>query len=136
MIEVENLRKAYGERLLIDGLSFRLPPGGIVGIIGPNGAGKSTLFRMLTGAELPDSGTIRVGPTVQLAYVDQSRDSLNARNTVWQEISGGLDMIKVGNYEMSSRGYVGRFNFRGTSNSSTSGNCPVESATACIWPSC
>ena len=113
VIEVENLRKAYGERLLIDGLSFRLPPGGIVGIIGPNGAGKSTLFRMLTGAEQPDFGTIRVGPTVQLAYVDQSRDSLNARNTVWQEISGGLDMIKVGNYETSSRGYVGRFNFRG-----------------------
>ena len=113
VIEVDKLRKAYGERLLIDGLSFRLPPGGIVGIIGPNGAGKTTLFRMLTGAEQPDVGTIRTGPTVQLAYVGQSRDVLNDRNTVWQEISGGLDMIRVGNYETSSRGYVGRFNFRG-----------------------
>jgi len=113
VIEVEGLRKAYGERLLIDGLSFRLPPGGIVGIIGPNGAGKTTLFRMLTGAEQPDAGAIRVGPTVQLAGVDQSRDALEGGNTVWQEISGGLDMIRVGNYETSSRGYVGRFNFRG-----------------------
>ncbi|MFZ2508547.1 MAG: energy-dependent translational throttle protein EttA [Steroidobacteraceae bacterium] len=113
VIEVERLRKAYGERLLIDGLSFRLPPGGIVGIIGPNGAGKTTLFRMLSGEEEPDAGTVRVGPTVKLAYVGQSREVLNDLNTVWQEISGGLDMIRVGNYETSSRGYVGRFNFRG-----------------------
>ena len=113
VIEVENLRKAYGERLLIDGLSFRLPRGGIVGIIGPNGAGKTTLFRMLAGTELPDAGTIRTGPTVQLACVDQTRDALDDRNTVWQEIAAGLDMIRVGNYETSSRGYVGRFNFRG-----------------------
>jgi ATP-binding cassette ChvD family protein len=113
VIEVTNLKKAYGERLLFDNLSFKLPAGGIVGIIGPNGAGKTTLFRILTGSEKPDSGEVRVGPTVKLAYVDQSRHSLDDKKTVWQEISGGLDMLKVGNYETSSRGYVGRFNFRG-----------------------
>ena len=113
VIEVERLRKGYGERLLIEGLSFRLPRGGIVGIIGPNGAGKTTLFRMLIGAEQPDSGTIRIGPTVQLAYVDQSRQSLNDKKTVWEEISAGLDIIKVGSYETPSRSYVGRFNFKG-----------------------
>ena len=113
VIEVQGLRKGFGDRLLIDGLSFNLPRGGIVGIIGPNGAGKTTLFRMLTGVEKPDAGEIRIGPTVQIAAVDQSRDSLNADNTVWQEISGGLDMIRVGSYETASRGYVGRFNFRG-----------------------
>ncbi len=114
VIEIEGLRKGYGERLLIDGLSLRLPRGGIVGIIGPNGAGKTTLFRMLTGAEQPDAGAIRVGPTVKLAYVDQSRQALDDRKSVWEEISGGLDLIKVGNYETSSRSYVGRFNFRGS----------------------
>ncbi len=113
VIEVEKLRKAYGDRLLFDGLSFRLPPGGIVGIIGPNGAGKTTLFRMLIGTEPPDAGSVRIGPTVKLAHVDQTRDILDDGKTVWQEISGGLEMIKVGNYETSSRGYVGRFNFRG-----------------------
>jgi energy-dependent translational throttle protein EttA len=113
VIAVEGLRKGYGERLLIDNLSFNLPRGGIVGIIGPNGAGKTTLFRMLTGAEKSDAGEIRVGPTVRLAYVDQSRQTLDDKKTVWQEISGGLDTIKVGGYETSSRGYVGRFNFRG-----------------------
>jgi ATP-binding cassette ChvD family protein len=113
VIECTNLRKGYGDRLLIDSLSFSLPPGGIVGIIGPNGAGKTTLFRMLSGVEKPDAGEIRLGPSVKLAYVDQSRQSLNDKNTVWQEISDGLDLIKVGNYETSSRGYVGRFNFKG-----------------------
>jgi sulfate-transporting ATPase len=113
VVECTNLRKSFGDRLLIDSLSFSLPPGGIVGIIGPNGAGKTTLFRMLTGVEKPDSGEIRLGPSVKLAYVDQSRQALNDKNTVWQEISGGLDLIKVGNYETSSRGYVGRFNFKG-----------------------
>ncbi|MGO9945999.1 MAG: energy-dependent translational throttle protein EttA [Steroidobacteraceae bacterium] len=113
VIECKNLRKGYDDRLLIDSLSFTLPPGGIVGIIGPNGAGKTTLFRMLSGVEKPDGGEIRVGPSVKLAYVDQSRQALNDKNTVWQEISGGLDLIKVGNYETSSRGYVGRFNFKG-----------------------
>ena len=113
MIEVANLRKAFGERLLIDDLSFKLPAGAIVGIIGPNGAGKTTLFRMLTGSEKQDAGTIRAGPSVNIAYVDQSRDKLDDTKTVWQEISGGQDIIKVGNYETPSRGYVGRFNFRG-----------------------
>jgi ATP-binding cassette ChvD family protein len=113
VIDVKALRKAYGDRLLIEALSFNLPAGGIVGIIGPNGAGKTTLFRMLAGMEKPDAGEIRVGPTVKLAYVDQSRQALNDKNTVWQEISGGLDLIKVGNYETSSRSYVGRFNFKG-----------------------
>jgi len=113
VIECKNLRKGYDDRLLIDSLSFNLPPGGIVGIIGPNGAGKTTLFRMLSGVEKPDGGEIRLGPSVKLAYVDQSRQALNDKNTVWQEISGGLDLIKVGNYETSSRGYVGRFNFKG-----------------------
>ena len=113
VIECKNLRKGYDDKLLIDSLSFNLPPGGIVGIIGPNGAGKTTLFRMLSGIEKPDGGEIRLGPSVKLAYVDQSRQALNDKNTVWQEISGGLDLIKVGNYETSSRGYVGRFNFKG-----------------------
>jgi len=113
VIECTNVRKAFGERLLIESLSFSLPAGGIVGIIGPNGAGKTTLFRMLAGMDKPDSGEIRVGPTVKLAYVDQSRQALNDKNTVWQEISGGVDIIQVGNYETSSRGYVGRFNFKG-----------------------
>jgi energy-dependent translational throttle protein EttA len=113
VIEVKNLRKAYGERLLIEDASFNLPRGGIVGIIGPNGAGKTTLFRMLTGVEAADAGEIRRGPTVKLAYVDQSRQSLDDKKTVWEEISGGLDMVKVGNYETPSRGYVGRFNFKG-----------------------
>jgi ATP-binding cassette ChvD family protein len=113
VIETTKLRKGYGERLLIEDLSFRLPAGGIVGIIGPNGAGKTTLFRLLTAQEKPDAGEIRVGPTVQLAYVDQSRRSLDDSRTVWEEISGGQDIIRVGNYETPSRGYVGRFNFRG-----------------------
>jgi sulfate-transporting ATPase len=113
VVEVNGLSKGFGERLLIDNLSFSLPRGGIVGIIGPNGAGKTTLFRMMMGVEQPDAGEIRIGPTVQIAAVDQSRDSLNPGNTVWKEISGGLDIIKVGNYETASRGYVGRFNFRG-----------------------
>jgi energy-dependent translational throttle protein EttA len=113
VIECKELRKAFGDRLLIESLSFSLPAGGIVGIIGPNGAGKTTLFRLLVGLEKPDAGEIRVGSSVKLAYVDQSRQALNDKNTVWQEISGGLDLLKVGNYETSSRGYVGRFNFKG-----------------------
>jgi energy-dependent translational throttle protein EttA len=121
VIEVKGLRKAYGERLLIDNLSFSLPRGGIVGIIGPNGAGKTTLFRMLTGGEKPDAGEIRLGPSVTLAYVDQSRHSLDDKKTVWQEISGGLDILKVGNYETPSRSYVGRFNFRGSQQQQTIG---------------
>jgi ATP-binding cassette ChvD family protein len=114
VIEVKNLSKGYGDKLLIDKLSFSLPPGGIVGIIGPNGAGKTTLFRMLTGVEQADSGEIRLGDTVKLAYVDQSRQTLDDKKTVWAEISGGQDIIKVDNYETPSRAYVGRFNFKGT----------------------
>jgi ATP-binding cassette ChvD family protein len=114
VIEVRGLRKSFGDRLLIDNLNFTLPRGGIVGIIGPNGAGKTTLFRMLTGAEQADAGEIRIGPTVQLAYVDQSRQTLDDRKSVWAEISGGLDIIKIDSYETSSRSYVGRFNFKGT----------------------
>jgi energy-dependent translational throttle protein EttA len=114
VIELHNISKGFGDRLLIDNLSLSLPKGSIVGIIGPNGAGKTTLFRMLTGQEQPDSGEIRLGPSVKLAYVDQSRQQLNDKNSVWQELSGGLDIIKVGNYETPSRGYVGRFNFKGT----------------------
>jgi ATP-binding cassette ChvD family protein len=113
VIEVNDLKKGFGEKLLIDGLSFSLPAGGIVGVIGPNGAGKTTFFRMLTGEEQPDAGTIRLGDTVKVASVDQSRDSLDDDKTVWEEISGGLDLINVGNYETSSRAYLGRFNFRG-----------------------
>jgi ATP-binding cassette ChvD family protein len=114
VIEINHLNKGFGDRLLVEDMNFQIPPGAIVGVIGPNGAGKTTLFRMLGGTEKPDSGEIRLGETVQLAYVDQSRQSLNDSNTVWQEISGGDDLIRVGNYETSSRAYVGRFNFKGT----------------------
>jgi sulfate-transporting ATPase len=114
VIEINNLRKAFGDKLLVDDLNLLIPPGAIVGVIGPNGAGKTTLFRMLTGSEQPDSGEIRLGETVQMAYVDQSRQSLNDTNTVWQEISGGDDLIRVGSFETSSRAYCGRFNFKGT----------------------
>jgi sulfate-transporting ATPase len=113
VIEARNLGKSFGQRMLFENLNFNLPPGGIVGVIGPNGAGKTTLFRMLVGQEKPDSGDIRVGETVSLAYVDQSRDSLSGDKTVWEEISDGQDIIRVANYETSSRAYVGHFNFRG-----------------------
>jgi len=113
VIEAEALEKEYGDKVLFKGLTFKLPPNGIVGVIGPNGAGKSTLFKLITGQETPDQGSIRLGDTVKLAYVDQSRDDLNPTDTVWQAISGGLDIIKVGNREIVSRSYVGSFNFRG-----------------------
>jgi len=113
VIEAEGLKKAFGEKLLFENLSFRLPPGGIVGIIGPNGAGKTTLFRILTQEIKPDSGKLKVGETVKLSYVDQSRDALDAKKTVWEEISDGLDHVQVGAYSTPSRGYVARFNFRG-----------------------
>ena len=114
VVEVDGLRKAYGDRLLIDDLNFKLPRGGIVGVIGPNGAGKTTLVRMITGAEKPDAGTLRIGETVELAYVDQSRDALDPSHTVWEEISGGVDQIRLGDREVSSRAYVAGFNFKGT----------------------
>ncbi len=113
VLEVTNLRKSYGDRVLIDDLSFSIPKGAIVGIIGANGAGKSTLFRMLSGSEQPDSGNISLGETVQLASVDQFRDNMNPKNTVWQEISNGQDMLQIGNFTIPSRAYVGRFNFKG-----------------------
>ncbi|CAN5339941.1 energy-dependent translational throttle protein EttA [soil metagenome] len=113
VLEVENLEKAFGDKVLFKGLSFKLPPNGIVGVIGPNGAGKSTLFKLITGQEKPDSGTFRVGETVKLAYVDQSRDALDPNKTVWQEISSGLDVLAIGKREINTRSYVGSFNFRG-----------------------
>ena len=114
VIEAENVSKAYGDRLLVESMSFALPPGGIVGIIGPNGAGKTTLFRMITGQETPDSGTIRIGETVKLTYVDQSRDVLDPDKTIWEAISDGQDTIQLGNLQVNSRAYVARFNFSGT----------------------
>ncbi len=113
VITAEGISKGFGDRLLIDNLSFNLPPGGIVGVIGPNGAGKTTLFKMITGLDRPDSGTFSVGPTVKLGYVDQSRETLDPNKTVWEELSGGLDIIKLGNREVSSRAYCGSFNFKG-----------------------
>lgn len=122
VIEADQISKAFGDKLLINDLSFKLPPGGIVGIIGPNGAGKTTLFRMMAGIELPDSGELAIGQTVQLSYVDQMRDDLDAKKTVFDEISDGLDVITVGKYETPSRAYVGRFNFKGTDQQKFIGN--------------
>src|SRR6185295_3877641 len=113
VIEADKVSKAYGDRLLVDDMTFKLPPGGIVGVIGPNGAGKTTLFRMVTGQEKPDSGTIRVGETAALAYVDQNR-ALDPNKSIWEEISGGADLLKIGAREVNSRAYVARFNFSGT----------------------
>ena len=122
VIEFKDVCKGFGDRLLIDKLSFKVPPGAIVGIIGPNGAGKSTLFRMITGTERPDSGDIVIGPTVKLAFVDQSRDQLPNDKTVWEAISGGADVITVGKFEMPSRAYIGRFNFKGADQQKNVGN--------------
>jgi sulfate-transporting ATPase len=114
VIEFKNVSKQFGDRLLIDDVSFKVPPGAIVGVIGPNGAGKSTLMKLITGVEKPDSGEVKLGHTVQLAYVDQSRDDLDPKKNVWQEVSGGADIITIGRYELQSRAYIGRFNFKGT----------------------
>ena len=114
VVDAEGVRKAYGDQMLIDDLSFKLPRGGIVGVIGPNGAGKTTLLRMITGQEQPDAGTLRLGDTVELAYVDQSRDALHPDKSVWEEISGGSDQITVGDRTLNSRAYVAGFNFKGT----------------------
>ncbi len=122
VIEVDHLDKAYGDRLLVEGLSFKLPPGGIVGVIGPNGAGKTTLFRMITGQETPDAGSIKLGDSVQLGYVDQSRDALAPNKTVWEEISGGNEVIALGKREVNSRAYVGAFNFKGADQQQKVGN--------------
>ena len=122
MIEAKDIRKAYGDKLLIDGLSFKIPAGAVVGVIGPNGAGKSTLFRMITGQETPDSGEFNIGDTVKLGYVDQSRDDLDAKKNVWEEISEGNDIIHLGKIEMQSRAYVSAFNFRGPAQQQLVGN--------------
>jgi len=122
VIEFKNVSKAFGDRLLIDDLSFKVPPGAIVGVIGPNGAGKSTLMKLITGKEQPDSGEVKLGHTVKLAYVDQSRGMLDAKNNVWQEISGGADILTIGNFELQSRAYIGRFNFKGTDQQKIVGN--------------
>ncbi|HTO31816.1 MAG TPA: energy-dependent translational throttle protein EttA [Pararhizobium sp.] len=122
VIEMEGITKGYGDRVLIEDLTLKLPPGGIVGVIGPNGAGKTTLFRMITGQEQPDSGTFRVGNSVQLSYVDQSRDALDPNKTVWEEVSGGAEVIKLGKFDMNSRAYCGAFNFKGTDQQQKVGN--------------
>jgi len=122
VIEFKNVSKSFGDRLLIDDLSFRIPAGAIVGVMGPNGAGKSTLMKMIMGKEQPDSGEVKLGHTVKLAYVDQSRDALDAKNNVWQEVSGGSDILTIGNFEIQSRAYIGRFNFKGTDQQKIVGN--------------
>ena len=135
VLEVEGLEKDYGDKVLFNQLTFKLPQGGIVGVIGPNGAGKSTLFRLITGQETPDAGTIRLGETVKLAYVDQSRDSLDGSKNVWEEISGGLDVMKVGAREIPSRAYVGSFNFKGGDQQKQVGQLSGgERNRACTWP--
>ncbi|UGB44905.1 energy-dependent translational throttle protein EttA [Frateuria edaphi] len=122
VIEFKNVSKSFGDRLLIDDLSFKIPAGAIVGVMGPNGAGKSTLMKMIMGKEQPDSGEVKLGHTVKLAYVDQSRDALDAKNNVWQEVSGGSDILTIGNFEIQSRAYIGRFNFKGTDQQKIVGN--------------
>jgi ATPase subunit of ABC transporter with duplicated ATPase domains len=136
VIDAEGLSKGYGDRLLIDDLTFKLPPGGIVGVIGPNGAGKTTLFRMITGQEKPDSGSITIGETVHLAYVDQSRDALDGNKTVWEEISGGNDIIKLGKHEMNSRAYCSTFNFKGGDQQQKVGTLSGGQRNRVHWPSC
>jgi len=122
VIEFKNVTKAFGDRLLIDDVSFKIPPGAIVGVIGPNGAGKSTLMKMIMGKEQPDTGEVKLGHTVKLAYVDQSRDALDPKKNVWQEVSGGSDILTIGNFEIQSRAYIGRFNFKGTDQQKIVGN--------------
>lgn len=136
VIEVKNVSKAYGDKLLFENLSFTIPQGGIVGVIGPNGAGKSTLFKLITGQETPDSGDVDIGDTVKLGFVDQSRDDLDPNKNVWEEISDGADFMKVGKHEMPTRAYVGAFNFKGTDQQKRSGSYQAVSGTGCIWPKC
>jgi len=136
VIEADNLSKGYGERLLFEGMNFKLPRGGIVGIIGPNGAGKTTLFRMITGSEQPDSGTIRIGETVQLAYVDQSRDTLNPDRLLWEEIADGQEMIQLGKQTINARNYVARFNFTGGDQQKRWACSPAVNATGSTWQKC
>ncbi len=135
VVQAEGISKAFGDRLLIDDLSFSLPPGGIVGVIGANGAGKTTLFRIITGEETPDSGTLRLGETVQLSSVDQSRDFLDPGHNVWEEVSGGEERLRVGRREMNSRAYVASFGFKGPDQQKRVGDLSGENATAYTWPS-
>ena len=136
VIEADELTKGFGDRLLIEDLTFKLPPGGIVGIIGPNGAGKTTLFRMIIGQEKPDAGTLRVGETVKLGYVDQSRDSLDANKTVWEEISGGIDEIELGKRKMQAAPMSPPSTSRAPTSRRRSASSPAASATACTSPRC
>ena len=137
VVEFDHLKKGFGDRLLIDDLSFKLPPGGIVGVIGPNGAGKTTMFRMITGQDKPDAGAMKIGDSVQLGYVDQSRDSLDPKKNVWEEISDGHEIIYLGKQEIKQPRLLRR---RSTSRAPTSRRrsacCRAASATACIWPRC
>ena len=136
VVRAEGLTKAFGERLLFEGLDFDLPRGGIVGVIGPNGAGKTTLFKMIMGLEEPTGGSLRVGETVDPAYVDQSRDALDPNLTVFDEISGGRETLEIGEARIHARAYCGRFNFKGPTSRSSCANSPEENETACIWRSC
>ena len=136
VIKAEGISKRFGDNILFENLTFNLPKGGIVGIIGPNGAGKTTLFRMIVGQEKPDSGKLTVGPTVQIAYVDQSRESLNPENNVFQEVSGGADYIMLGKQRVAARGYAARFNFKGPDQQKLVGSCSGGNATASTWRSC
>ena len=136
VIEADKVAKAYGDSILVEGMTFSLPRGGIVGIIGPNGAGKTTLFRMIIGQEKPDAGAIRVGESVKLAYVEQSRETLDPKKTIWEIISGGRDIIRLGSREVNSRAYVARFNFSGADQQKPVGALSGESGTGCILPVC
>ena len=137
VVDFDHLTKGFGDNLLIDDLTFKLPPGGIVGVIGPNGAGKTTLFRMITGQEKPDKGTIKIGESVHLGYVDQSRDALDGKKNVWEEISDGNDIILLGKKEVNSRAYVlARSTSRAPTSRRRSARCRAASATACISPRC
>ena len=135
VIEAQGVSKAYGENVLFEDLNFQLPPGGIIGVIGPNGAGKTTLFKMITGQVNPDAGTFKTGETVKLGYVDQNRP-LNPEKTIWKEISGGQDLLMLGNREVNSRAYVARFNFSGTDQQKKTLRSPAANATVCIWQRC
>jgi sulfate-transporting ATPase len=136
VIEAKGLTKAYGDKLLFEDLTFSLPPGGIVGVIGPNGAGKTTLFKLITGDEQPDGGSVKIGETVRLGYVDQSRDALDPKKNVWEEVSGGSDVFRFGKHEVATRAYVGAFNFKGQTSRRRSASCRAASATASTWPRC
>jgi ATPase subunit of ABC transporter with duplicated ATPase domains len=136
VIEAKGLTKAYGDKLLFEDLTFSLPPGGIVGVIGPNGAGKTTLFKLIKGDEQPDGGSVRIGETVRMGFVDQSRDALDPKKNVWEEVSGGSDVFRFGKHEVATRAYVGAFNFKGRTSRRRSGSYPAASATASTWPRC